>query len=572
MSTKVLPSLLLIAGPMTAGAAAPEPTAPLQLDPETAEVVLARTSSRVVTATDLQERVATDPLSARGNLERQLRARLEALVIDQELERRFVGRGGLEDPEYRSWSTVLERDLAARALDRELAREATAVAAKEPPAKVELAPARWRLRNLFIARPPGADPAEAARRRALIETLHQRLVNGEDFGELARTHSESQTRIRDGRLGFVTLDRLEPVVAAAVRDLRAGELTSVLETSDGWTILLAEAFVPEGPRPRAVDQQREDALRKHLETLHQQTEESARKALSPTALSITGDDPHAVIVRFADGTTITALELDFFRRHRGIDAPADAVASSALTDAAISCALKAAASRERGLIATPTFRATLDRKLAELRAELELQRLAAPMLEAPRGADVDQLYTENLGRLQRPPRYHLRSVQLPLDGLAVTKDLVRRFSEIAARAVAGAVTVESLAQASDEAELIDHGWRTPHQIFPLGKAIDSRFAPKGADTSESTRPGVVFGPVQEGRRLLVVEILGREAARPLTRAEAEPSLVRAAWEGARRTAEAKVRRQLLEAVQFTVDEAALARLASRWATAPAPGR
>src|SRR5690606_30339141 len=123
------------------------------------------------------------------------------------------------------------------------------------PEEVPSVPARWRLRNLFIARPADAGPEEVERRRELIDALHQRLTQGEDFGSLARTHSESQTRIRDGRLGFVTLDRLEPTVAAAVRDLDQGALSPVIETTDGWTILLAEGVVPAGPRPRAADQQ-----------------------------------------------------------------------------------------------------------------------------------------------------------------------------------------------------------------------------------------------------------------------------------------------------------------------------
>ena len=64
-----------------------------------------------------------------------------------------------------------------------------------------------------------------------IETLHNRIVSGEDFGMLAANFSEMQSNAQSGGdMGFVSESQLhsEPEVYAAINKLQPGQVTEVL--------------------------------------------------------------------------------------------------------------------------------------------------------------------------------------------------------------------------------------------------------------------------------------------------------------------------------------------------------
>ncbi|MEM9554317.1 MAG: peptidylprolyl isomerase [Acidobacteriota bacterium] len=532
---------------------------------------MATTLRGVVTARELSESFAERPLSARGDTRGQALRRLEDLVLEPELERRFVARGGLEDPEYRAWHGLLERRLAARALDRALAAEArpsaeavTAAAAREP---VVQRPARWRLRNLFVARPDGADATEVDALRAEAEALRRRLVAGEDFGELARQHSDSQTRLRGGRLGFATLEALRPEYAAALSDLEEGELSPVLETADGWTVLRVDAVQPGGPEPAGVVERRvtERLHRERLDHLRTQSEAAARERLAPRRVADPGDGPAAVLVRLSGGLSVTRRDLTHFARDRRLPRPLDAEALDVLLDQLIERHIRADAARARGLLDAPEFRDTLAAESRVLRAELELRTLVTPRLEEPSAAAVDTLYRRRAATLVVPPRFHLRLAELRLDPRQISSRDVETFETVAARARRAEASLEEIVASVPSARLVDSGWMTPKQIFRLGKAIDRRFAPADApaDTAAAKipAPGTIFGPVQEGRLLRVVEVLGHRPRRSMTRAEAAPRLHAALTADNEKVERRAVRREILDALELEILEPSLRRTA-----------
>ena len=64
-----------------------------------------------------------------------------------------------------------------------------------------------------------------------IETLHNRIVSGEDFGMLAANFSETPSTAQSGGdMGFVSESQLhcEPEVYAAISKLQPGQVTEVL--------------------------------------------------------------------------------------------------------------------------------------------------------------------------------------------------------------------------------------------------------------------------------------------------------------------------------------------------------
>ena len=78
--------------------------------------------------------------------------------------------------------------------------------------------------------------------RQRLERLRGRIVEGEDFGELARFHSDdSASAVRGGDLGWLNPGDLTPDVQAVMDRMREGELSEPFESSWGWRLLRVSA-------------------------------------------------------------------------------------------------------------------------------------------------------------------------------------------------------------------------------------------------------------------------------------------------------------------------------------------
>lgn len=85
-----------------------------------------------------------------------------------------------------------------------------------------------------------------------IDSLYNRLRQGEDFAMLAQNYSEDPNSSQNGGdLGFIPESALEKAnidLRKAVMALRPGEITSVLHTSEGYRILKVISREPAGQR------------------------------------------------------------------------------------------------------------------------------------------------------------------------------------------------------------------------------------------------------------------------------------------------------------------------------------
>lgn len=82
--------------------------------------------------------------------------------------------------------------------------------------------------------PSSADMEDA---RITARRLRDRIAGGEDFGELAKTFSEAPTAFVEGNTGFITSERREPAYFEALDKLEPGELSPVVEATDGYYLL-----------------------------------------------------------------------------------------------------------------------------------------------------------------------------------------------------------------------------------------------------------------------------------------------------------------------------------------------
>jgi peptidyl-prolyl cis-trans isomerase SurA len=89
-----------------------------------------------------------------------------------------------------------------------------------------------------------------------LEQLRQRIRGGEDFAELARTHSDDKASAeRGGDLGWVSPGMLVPPFEQAMNALKPNEMSAPVKTQFGWHLVQvlerrqAQAM-PEGTRAR----------------------------------------------------------------------------------------------------------------------------------------------------------------------------------------------------------------------------------------------------------------------------------------------------------------------------------
>ncbi|MBW1697915.1 MAG: SurA N-terminal domain-containing protein [Deltaproteobacteria bacterium] len=115
----------------------------------------------------------------------------------------------------------------------------------------------YHLRNILIKVPYGAEKPAAYQKMKMI---YEKLKNGESFEKLARLYSESPVASDGGDLGSFDMDTLSPQIKAAIKELKAGEFTSILDTDQGYQIFYVEKIIRSEGKP--IEQVTDDIRQK----------------------------------------------------------------------------------------------------------------------------------------------------------------------------------------------------------------------------------------------------------------------------------------------------------------------
>jgi len=95
--------------------------------------------------------------------------------------------------------------------------------------------AQTKANHLLILPNEIRSPSQA---QALINELHQRLVNGADFYDLARTFSDdANSAPSGGDLGWLNVNQLPPVLETPLGLLAIDELSQPIQSENGWHLL-----------------------------------------------------------------------------------------------------------------------------------------------------------------------------------------------------------------------------------------------------------------------------------------------------------------------------------------------
>jgi peptidyl-prolyl cis-trans isomerase SurA len=127
----------------------------------------------------------------------------------------------------------------------------------------------------------GKDEADVAELRKKAETARKRIMDGEDFGEIAKRYSDGSTAKQGGYLGEYKRGELSKELEDTVFKMKRNDLTEVMETKQGFLIMQVLEHYDEGEQSLAkveneiegklYNQRMEPALREYLKTLREES-------------------------------------------------------------------------------------------------------------------------------------------------------------------------------------------------------------------------------------------------------------------------------------------------------------
>lgn len=94
-----------------------------------------------------------------------------------------------------------------------------------------------RIEQLLVRVPEGASPAKVAELRAVANALRERAATASDFGKFASAQQDASGAISYSDLGLRTPDRLPQLFLDAVKPLKPGQLSLVVQSPNGFHIL-----------------------------------------------------------------------------------------------------------------------------------------------------------------------------------------------------------------------------------------------------------------------------------------------------------------------------------------------
>ncbi len=102
---------------------------------------------------------------------------------------------------------------------------------------------KYHIWNIFIRLPEFADESTRGLAREKMESVISRLNQGQTFESLATRESDSPMEPNGADLGLFQLDELSPQLQKTVSKMKAGDYSSVLETSVGYQIVYIQEIV-----------------------------------------------------------------------------------------------------------------------------------------------------------------------------------------------------------------------------------------------------------------------------------------------------------------------------------------
>jgi len=125
----------------------------------------------------------------------------------------------------------------------------------------------YHLRQILIRAGTVLSPEEIRNR---LLALRERIIQGEDFGELARAHSEDpRSQASDGDMGWITTTGLPSAISNAIKSLKPGELSPLVQSEFGFHLFeLLETRQQDASELVEIDAARRKLVQRKSEELY----------------------------------------------------------------------------------------------------------------------------------------------------------------------------------------------------------------------------------------------------------------------------------------------------------------
>jgi peptidyl-prolyl cis-trans isomerase SurA len=180
-----------------------------------------------IRVSDEQVNAAMEDIAARQNL------KLEQLP-------QKLAADGIDYPQYRA---ELKKEIARQILRQRDVVQRIVVTPREldqyleHQKKTASAANEYNVAHILIAVAQDAKPAQLAQSKKLAHDIDDRAHNGEDFGALAVTYSQSESALEGGSLGWRKGTELPTFLADVIGRMKPGDVSDVLQTPSGFHIV-----------------------------------------------------------------------------------------------------------------------------------------------------------------------------------------------------------------------------------------------------------------------------------------------------------------------------------------------
>ncbi len=99
-------------------------------------------------------------------------------------------------------------------------------------------------RHIIFTTREGQDETERTARQAELESIRQRIIDGADFSEMAREHSEGPSAAAGGDLGVFGRGQMVGPFEDAAFGLQVGEISEIVETQFGYHLIQVTERIP----------------------------------------------------------------------------------------------------------------------------------------------------------------------------------------------------------------------------------------------------------------------------------------------------------------------------------------
>jgi peptidyl-prolyl cis-trans isomerase SurA len=100
----------------------------------------------------------------------------------------------------------------------------------------------YHLRNILMRVPVDATDAQKQSIREKMQKLRSQIKDQASFADLARTYSQSPAAAEGGDIGEFKQDTLSPQIQAALKGLKPGQTSAVLDTDQGFQLFYVQAI------------------------------------------------------------------------------------------------------------------------------------------------------------------------------------------------------------------------------------------------------------------------------------------------------------------------------------------